>query len=206
MRPAARLLLLEADALCAILDRTPAAAFDRPTVCAGWSVRDVLAHCGAALTAAASGDLHRFTPEDNQRDVDERKGWPVADVISELKDGYRAAAVAVDAAGGPLDGIALGEWVHGGDVREALGEEGAYASAGIDIALDLLFDRSARAEKPPLAVHLGGKIRHFGAAGEPAGELRTDIETFVRLCGGRRPDPGRYRLTGAAPADLVLFS
>ncbi len=206
MRPAARLLRIEADALCAILDRTPAAAFDRPTVCTGWSVRDVLAHCGAALTATASGDLHRFTPEDNQRDVDERKGWPLAEVIAELKSGYEAAGAAVDTAGGRLDAIALGEWVHGGDVREALGEPGAYSSAGIDIAIDLLFARSTRLERPPLASHVAGRVRHFGAAGDPVGELRTDIETFVRLTGGRRPDRERYRMVGARPADVVLFT
>jgi uncharacterized protein (TIGR03083 family) len=49
----ARLLLAERDALLPILRRTPADAFDRPTVCAGWTVRDVLAHCGAALQRLA---------------------------------------------------------------------------------------------------------------------------------------------------------
>jgi uncharacterized protein (TIGR03083 family) len=57
----ARLLLTERDALLPILRRTPAAAFDRPTVCAGWSVRDVLAHCGSALMRLAEGRLHEFT-------------------------------------------------------------------------------------------------------------------------------------------------
>ena len=46
---AARLLRTEANALLPILRRTPVAAFDRPTICTGWSVRDVLAHCAAAL-------------------------------------------------------------------------------------------------------------------------------------------------------------
>ena len=59
---AVRLLRTEADALLPILRRTPAAAFDRPTVCTGWSVRDVLAHCAAALVRLAEGRLHQFTP------------------------------------------------------------------------------------------------------------------------------------------------
>ena len=70
---AARLLLTERDALLPILRRTPVDAFDRPTVCTGWTVRDVLAHCGCALTRAAEGRLHRFTPELNEIDVDERR-------------------------------------------------------------------------------------------------------------------------------------
>jgi hypothetical protein len=48
----ARLLLTERAALLPILRRTPADAFDRPTVCAGWTVRDVLARCGSALSRA----------------------------------------------------------------------------------------------------------------------------------------------------------
>jgi hypothetical protein len=46
-RPA-RLLRAEHDALLPILRRAAGPAFDRPTACPGWSVRDVLAHCGAA--------------------------------------------------------------------------------------------------------------------------------------------------------------
>ncbi len=205
MRPAARILLLEAEALRPILEAAPPEAFDRPPVCEGWSVRDVLAHCGAALTRTATGDLHRFTPEDNQADVDARKDWPLAEVIAELMAGYRDAAAAIDAAGGRLDAIGLGEWVHGGDVREALGAPGAYASAGIDLALDLLAERSDREGRPTLAVRVGDRRLRFGPAGDPVGELRTDAETFVRVTAGRRPDADRYHLTGADPPDLVLF-
>ena len=59
-RPA-RLLRTEYDALLPILQRTPEPAFDRPTACPGWSVRDVLAHCGAALTRVAAITCGRAT-------------------------------------------------------------------------------------------------------------------------------------------------
>lgn len=206
MRPAARLLLLEAEALEPILQAAPPEAFERPTACDGWSVRDVLAHCGAALTRTATGDLHRFTPEDNQADVDARQPWPLADVVAELLRGYEGAAAAIDSAGGRLDAIGLGEWVHGGDVREALGVPGAYASAGVDLALDLFVERSNRDGRPVLDVDVDGRRLRFGPPGQPAGTLRTDAETFVRLCAGRPADPARYELTGAAPADLALFA
>ncbi len=204
MRPAARLLAIEARLLPPILERADAASFDRPTVCTGWSVRDVLAHCGAALTAVAAGDLHGFTPEDNQRDVQERRGWPLDEVLEELWRGYRQGAAAIHAAGGPLDGIGLGEWMHGGDVRDALGEPDAYTSDGLDLALELLTDRARATGRPAIDVRVDGRPLAYGA-GPPVGSLQTDAETYVRLCGGRRPDPARFELEGAAAADLVLF-
>ncbi len=205
MRPAARLLAIEAELLPPILERTPAASFDRPTVCTGWSVRDVLAHCGAALTATATGELHRFTPEDNERDVAARRSWPLADVLDELRRGYQQGGAAIHGAGGPLDGIGLGEWMHGGDVRDAIGEPGAYVSGGIELALELLSDRSRATSKTAIDVRVDGRSMAFGA-GPATARLDTDAETFVRLCGGRRPDPARYELSGAGPVDLVLFS
>ena len=54
-------------------------------------------------------------------------------------------------------------------------------------------------------VRVDDRTGHFGG-GEARGDLDTDLETFVRLCGGRAPDQDRYRLRGASPADLVLFT
>jgi uncharacterized protein (TIGR03083 family) len=205
MRPAARLLLIEAAALRPLLEATPSAAFDLPTVCAGWSVRDVLAHCAAALTSLAAGTVHAFTPEDNEADVAARRGRPVRAVLDELYTGYQAGAAAIDAAGGRFDGIGLGEWMHGGDVREALEAPDPYASAGVELALGLLLERSATLEHPPVDVTVDGRSYAFGRRSTPAATLACDLETFVRLCGGRRPDPDRYLLEGATLAELVLF-
>jgi uncharacterized protein (TIGR03083 family) len=203
----ARLLLAERDALLPILRRTPTAAFERPTVCTGWSVRDVLAHCAAALTMAAEDRMHGFSPEENEADVAERRAWPLDDLLAELERGYSAAAPAVTAAGGALDGVALGEWVHGGDVREALGEPGPYASEGVAGALVLLAERSARRGMPATRVRLPDGELQLGAPGAaPVAELVTDVPTLIRLCSGRNPDPARFTLDGAEPAQLVLFS
>ncbi len=206
MRPSARLLLLEAKALRPILDATGPEGFDRETVCTGWSVRDVLGHCGAALKRAATGDLHRFTPEDNQIDVNDRKAWPIGEVLAELFAGYTAAAAAIDAAGGSLDVLGLGEWIHGGDVRDALEVGVPYGSEGVELAVDLLIDRSRLLGRPRLDVRVDGVLHAFGEGGSPVGTVEADTPTFVRLCGGRRPDPGRYVLDGCSPSDLVLFS
>jgi uncharacterized protein (TIGR03083 family) len=203
----ARLLLTERDALLPILGRTPAGAFDRPTVCAGWTVRDVLAHCGAALQRLAEGRLHGFTPELNELDVAERRSWPLARVLAELEQGYAAAAPALTAAGGKLDGVALGEWVHGGDVREALGEPGPYESDGVEDALVLLVERSRRQAVPATLVRLPDRELRLGVVeGAPhVAVLATDVATLVRLSSGRHPDPARFRLDGADPEQYHLF-
>lgn len=198
--------MIEGQALRPVLEAAPDDAFDAPTVCAGWSVRDVLAHCGAALTRVAEGDVHRFTPEDNEADVAPRRAWPLDDVLAELFAGYSAAARAIDDAGGALDGVGLGEWMHGGDVREALGAERPYTSEGSDLALGLLLDRSALLGKPGVVVRIDGELHHFGRDDDVAGRLVTDLETFIRLCGNRRPNPDRYQLEGVDPAELVLFT
>src|SRR6202042_2176209 len=72
-----RLLRAEHDSLLPILRRAAAPALDPPTPCPGWSVRDGLAHCSAALTRVVTGRLHAFTPELNEIDVAERRGWPL---------------------------------------------------------------------------------------------------------------------------------
>jgi uncharacterized protein (TIGR03083 family) len=204
---AARLLLTERDALLPILRRTPAAAFLRPTVCTGWTVRDVLAHCAAALTMVANGRLHQFTPELNEADVAERRSWPLEAVLAEIARGYAAAAPALTAARGELDGVALGEWVHGGDVRDALGEPGAYESEGVEDALVLLAERSRRRAVPATLVRLPDRELRLGAAEDATrAELVTDVANLVRLCSGRHPDPARFRLEGADPARYNLFA
>jgi len=205
MRPAALMLLAEADALPPILRRLDERDFNVPTVLPGWTVRDVIAHCSGAMSHVVDGTLHRFTPEDNEADVQTRRSWPTGDLIDELVAGYRATAHAIDASGGLLDGLGLGEWVHGGDVREALGRDDAYISAGVEYAIDLIVERSREAEVPNVMVTVGAREVTLGV-GVPVGRLTTDVACLVRLVAGRNPDEWSYTITGVAPGDLVLFT
>jgi uncharacterized protein (TIGR03083 family) len=202
-RPA-RLLRAEHDALLPILHRTPGPDFDRPTACPGWSVRDVLAHCAAALSRVTAGNLHAFTPELNEA---ERRAWPLAGILSELAAGYLEAGKAITRAGGKLDVLALGEWLHGGDVRDALGEPLAYASDGFGDACALLADRARRKATPLLTAYLPGSTLTLGAPRQdraPA-TLHASRPALMRLFAGRPADTSDYRLTGAARAELVVF-
>ena len=202
-----RLLRAEHDKLLPILHRTPEAAFGNPTACPGWSVRDVLAHCGAALTRAATGRLHAFTPELNELDVTQRRDWPLPRLLSELERGYLDAGPAIAGAGGRLDAIALGEWIHGGDVRDALGEPLAYESDGFEDACALLAERARRREVPLVEVSLPGDTLRLGVPvpGRPPATLVTGRATLMRLFAGRPAGPDGYQLSGAAPGELVVF-
>ena len=205
-RPA-RLLQAERDALLPILRRTPGPDFDRPTACPDWSVRDVLAHCAAALSRVATGNLHAFTPALNEIDVAERREWPLPDVLSELTAGYQQAGPAIAEAGGELDVIALGEWLHGGDIRDALGEPLAYASDGFDDACALLGDWTRRQAIPLVEARISGRPLTFGLArpDRAPATLVTTRPALMRLFAGRPADASDYQLTGAAPAELVVF-
>jgi uncharacterized protein (TIGR03083 family) len=202
-----RLLQAEHGALLPILRRTPEPDFGRPTACPAWSVRDVLAHCAAALTRVATDQLHAFTPELNDIDVAQRRDWPLPELLAELERGYLEAGPVIADAGGKLDAIALGEWVHGGDVRAALGEPLAYESEGFDDACALLTAWTSRLAVPLVEVSLRDRALRLGAPtpGRPPATLVTGRATLIRLCTGRPAEPADYQLSGAAPDELVVF-
>lgn len=203
LRPAAEIVLIAVEEIDRVLSTALEPDRDRITACAPWTVRDVLAHCSGSMLRAVEDRDHRFTPEDNEIDVEERRTWPFDQVRDELQITGQPTSARIDVAGGPLDGLGLGVWVHSGDIREALDIADPYAAPGFELGIQLLAGRSRR-QGFSLDVQLGGVALTFGT-GPHAGTLATDVETFVRLTGGRSPDPSRYRLEGVTPAELVLF-
>lgn len=204
-----RLLRAEGLAVLPILRALPLSAFDTPTLLPGWSVRDVLAHCSAALTMATTGQMHDFSPASNEKDVAHRRGWSIEGLLDELAAGYQTGAAVIDTVAPRLDGLALGEWVHGGDVRDAVGLPGAYMSDGVEDALVLLAERSRLKNVPATDVTLTvpyGVLRLGPVDDEPAATLETDPATLIRLCAGRSPNPADFTLTGAAPEDYLIFN
>ncbi|GAA1013696.1 maleylpyruvate isomerase family mycothiol-dependent enzyme [Streptomyces sp. LB8] len=209
-----RLLTLERDALIPLLRARPDADFALPTVaCPGWTVRDVLAHCSAALMRVVENRFEEgvFSPESNERDIAERADWTNARVVDELERGMTEAGPVIAKAGGALDAIALGEWVHAGDVREALGEPGAYAGDGLPYALALLARLTRERKHVPLHADLDDMDEPL-RLGEASGERNParyigDGATLVRLYAGRPvPAAGEgYELVGAEKEKLNLF-
>jgi len=205
-----RLLRAEAAAILPVLRALPPSAFDTPTLLPGWSVRDVLAHCSAAFKGVTTGQLHDFSPASNEKDVAHRRGWSIEELLDELTAGYQSGAAVIDAVAPRLDALALGEWIHGGDIRDALGLAAAYASDGVADALVLLADRSRAKSVPPTDVTLTGPdprlLRLGPKAVDAVATLRTDPANLFRLCAGRQPDPTGFTLTGARSEDYLTFN
>lgn len=207
-----RLLTTERDALIPLLRSRPDADFALPTAaCPGWTVRDVLAHCSSALMRVVESRYEKgaFSPEANDRDIAERAEWSNAEVVDELERGMTEAGPVIAAAGGTRDMVALGEWVHAGDVREALGEPGAYAGPGLPDALVLLA-RVTR-EKGHLPLHadlddVDDPLRLGDVSGDrtPARYIG-DAATLVRLYAGRPVEGRAFELAGAEVRELNIF-
>ncbi|MFC6066527.1 maleylpyruvate isomerase family mycothiol-dependent enzyme [Streptomyces ochraceiscleroticus] len=205
-----RLLRTERDALMPLLRGTDQYDFAARTACPGWTVRQVLAHCGAALVRIVEGRLEgAFTPEANAADVRERADWTTSQVLDELERGFTEAGPVIAASDGDLDVIALGEWVHAGDVRDALGEPGAYDGKGALEALTILSVVSRVRHTPRLHATLHGHnaplVLGNEVEGRPAASLAADVPTLIRLYAGRPLVRTRYELRGATESELVIY-
>lgn len=207
-----RLLTTERDALIPLLRARPDEDFELLTAaCPAWTVRDVLAHCGAALTRVVEGRFEAgvFSPESNDRDIAERADWSVPRVIDEVEVAMGEGASVIVKAGGRFDGIALGEWVHAGDVRDAFGEPDAYAGPALPDALSLLARLTRERGHRPLQAALDDAdepllLGDVSGLQQPA-RFVGDAATLVRLYAGRPLLGARYELTGAKEAELNLF-
>lgn len=207
-----RLLTIERDALIPLLRARPDEDFAlATTACPGWTVRDVLAHCSAALIRVVERRFEKgvFSPECNDRDIAERGDWSMGEVIDELERGMTEAGPVIAKAGGVLDMVALGEWVHAGDVREVFGEPGAYAGDGLPHALTLLARITREKGHLPLHADLDDvdeplRLGEVSGARTPARYIG-DAATLVRLYSGRPLDGTRYELAGAEEGELNIF-
>ncbi|MGW3119615.1 maleylpyruvate isomerase family mycothiol-dependent enzyme [Streptomyces sp. NPDC001107] len=208
-----RLLTVERDALIPILRARPDADFALPTTaCPGWTVRDVLAHCSSALLRVVESRFEEgvFSPASNDRDIAERTDWTNQQVVDELERVMTEAGPVIAKAGGVLDRVALGEWVHAGDVRDVWGEPGAYADAGLPDALALLARITRERGRLPLHADLDDVDEPL-LLGEVSGERNParfigDAATLVRLYAGRAVPKGTsYELVGAEAAELNMF-
>jgi uncharacterized protein (TIGR03083 family) len=205
-----RLLTRERDALMPLLRRTGEDAFDLRTACPDWSVREVIAHCAAALSRVVEGRLGPgvFTPESNAADVRERADWPLSRLLDSLEQGMTDAGPVMAAReDGAFDGIAFGEWVHAGDMRDALGEPGAYGGDQVEQALVLLGTASRRKSTPRVHAVLPSGTLDLGVEveGRDPARLTTDAPTLIRLYTDRPLVGTRYELTGARPEELRLY-
>jgi len=178
----------ERRALADDLDGLPAAKWSTPSLCGGWSVRDVVAH----MTATAEMTPAKFLPKLagagfslsrlSQKDIDQRtKGEPAATL-----ERFKSRVSSRNHPPGPTESW-LGEAVvHAEDVRRPLGIKHEYSSEALTTVADAY-------RKSNLV--LGGKKRVAGlklratdtdwSAGEGA-EVAGPMVSLVLAIAGRR--------------------
>lgn len=143
------------------LRELPEQAWDEPSLCEGWKVRDVVAHLVGNVDDAVNLRLENFgAPEFNQRQLEERAARTPAELLAEwdekapILDAIAEGSTAEqwDAMLDPLP-MTLGQgaqrlledlWVHAHDIRLALGDP-AVPGPGMRAVLEVVsWDLPAR--------------------------------------------------------------
>lgn len=129
----------EREALTSYLGSIPEAAWDKQSLCEGWTVRDLMAHVVGIASDVANRRLDDVGSEaQNQRQVDERKDATPAEILAEWKregelleqgvrdlddDFWNAPYTDNFTVGHALQRMVEDIWVHTQDIRIPLGDE-----------------------------------------------------------------------------------
>ena len=123
----------ERAALIDDLARLDGSAWERPSLCAGWTVHDVVAHLvdvarstrlGFAVDMVRAGfDFDR----QNARGIERARGSSPDDTLQRLRE----AATRMSTPIAPLDTRLVEEVVHGEDIRRPLGINHVYAQEAV---------------------------------------------------------------------------
>ena len=180
-----------------------------PSRCDGWTAADVAGHVTGQLSDIVNGRFDGLgTPEVTEREVVERRGKTPDEVADELAEAAKIGADILasfdDAAwaGPPPAGLpgTLGEgveglwadaWVHGDDIRAAVGrpsEPGPGVRASVSHLADLLTQKGWG----PATIAVSG-IEEFPVSGGGGRRVEGDAVEFVLVATGRK-DPGALGL------------
>ncbi|MEX2395101.1 MAG: maleylpyruvate isomerase family mycothiol-dependent enzyme [Actinomycetota bacterium] len=129
----------ERQALTTYLESLPEAAWDKQSLCEGWTVKDVMAHVVGIASDVANRRLDGVgTDESNQRQVDDRKASSPREILHEwnaegklLEDGigdlddefWNAPYTDNFTVGDALQRMVEDIWTHGQDIRIPLGDD-----------------------------------------------------------------------------------
>src|SRR5712692_10397220 len=143
----------ERERLVAYLESLPEAAWDKPTLCEGWSVRDMVAHLiGNATDIVAQNLDGAGSVEYNQRQIDERAGRSPAELLAEWAEQGPALEAGIEAldddfwnapylelgtVGTALQRLVEDIWVHAQDIRITLGDK-PITGPGLGATLDVV--------------------------------------------------------------------
>jgi uncharacterized protein (TIGR03083 family) len=126
--------------------------------CPAWSVQDVVAHLSGSVVDVNAGRLEGVGSDPwTERQVAERKGRPVGELLDEWELGSPSFEAGLSAIGGVMAALAVADaWNHEQDLRGALGLE---------------FGRDVDAEHISIEGYAGAKSHALATAGVPALKL-----------------------------------
>ena len=183
-------LRTERERLTKYLESLPEAAWDKQSLCEGWTVRDLMTHVVGVASDVANRRLDGVgTAEQNQRQVDERKDRGLREILDEwaeqgklLEDGVLALddefwnAPYADnfTVGQALQRMVEDIYVHGHDVRIPLGDD-PVEGPGMISTLEVVV-RDLHNRLPRLAPDVGIVTFEAGSfTGTATGAGNTDV-------------------------------
>ncbi|WP_062999543.1 maleylpyruvate isomerase family mycothiol-dependent enzyme [Nocardia mikamii] len=195
----------ERTSLVELLRSLPDNGWEQPSLCAGWRVRDVVAHLilsadsglGAILLnlIRARGDFDRMVRDTAIRHADRRT---TTQLLAELHDsiGARITPVGTTAVDRLMDLL-----VHGQDIAIPLGITREMPVAAAELALDRIWNGGFpfHARKKFGSYRLVATDSAWTAGAGPV--IEGSVTNLLLLITGRRPAPDR--LTGDGAAQLM---
>jgi uncharacterized protein (TIGR03083 family) len=197
-------LLAEYEAFGDLVRSLDERQWEAPSRCDGWTAGDVARHVVGTATDVANGAAGTHTPEE---EVAERKGRSANDIAGELDtalDTLRNLAAIIDdnAWNGPSpvpdltmrQGILVlfyDVFVHGDDIRAAVGLPPATPGLGLDASIEYLAEQLHQRGWGPATLALDGMEKaDIGGGGDP---VTGDPKQFVLTATGRA-EPGALGL------------
>lgn len=199
-------LKTERERLTAYLEALPEGAWDKESLCEGWTIKDVMAHAVGIASDVANRRLDGVgSPEQNQRQVDERKDRSPRELLDEWNDQgalleqglldlddefWNAPYTENFNVGQALQRMVEDIWVHAHDVRIPLGDEpidgpGLYSTLEVaNREWDVRIPRLAP-EVGSLDVSAGEFSGSVKAAGDAAVTITGDPITLALVSTGR---------------------
>jgi uncharacterized protein (TIGR03083 family) len=160
--------------------------------CPDWTVHDVVAHLAGVCADILAGNLEGVASDPwTAEQVRRRQEWPLPEVVAEWSE----LAPQLEANAGAFPREAGEQWIadlttHEHDVRGAVSQPGARASAGVDIAVHFVvtlgLDFSLKAQHLPALRVVAGE-REWTVGGDDAGTtISASPFEVLRTLTGRR--------------------